>query len=99
MKHDTDKDFVLSLLQNMGFYAEPIPEASYKTPDLKVMMPEGDLLVEVISKEDDKQLRDLLDSPTRNSPTPTTCLQQQPLYAMHGIRFVTFQTELTKISH
>jgi hypothetical protein len=62
MKDDPDKDFVLSFLRSMGFHVEPIPESSYKTPDLKVMMPEGDVLVEVISKEDDKQLRDLLES-------------------------------------
>lgn len=67
MKDDPDKAFVLSLLRNMGFHAEPIPEASHKTPDLKVMVPEGDVLVEVKSKEDDKQLRDLLESPPGTS--------------------------------
>lgn len=67
MKTDTDKYFVLSFLQNLGFYVEPIPEASYKTPDLKVMMPNCDVLVEVKSKEDDKQLRNFLESPPGTS--------------------------------
>jgi len=38
MKDDPDKDFVLSLSRDKGFHIEPIPEAHYKTPDLKVMI-------------------------------------------------------------
>jgi len=64
MKVDTDKHFVKSLLENMQFDVELVPEACYKTPDIKLLMPESDVLVEVIAKEDDKQLRDLLDSPS-----------------------------------
>ncbi len=67
MKDDPDKDFVLLLLGNMGFHAEPIPEASHKTPDLKIKLHEGDIIVEVKSKEDDKQFRDLLESPPGTS--------------------------------
>jgi hypothetical protein len=64
MKDDHDKEFVLSLLRHCGLKAQLIPEKSKdKTPDLRVMMPEGDIIVEVKSKKDDKQLRALLKSP------------------------------------
>jgi len=64
MKDDHDKKFVLSILRNIGLQVQPIPESpTHKTPDLRVMIPEGDILVEVKSKNDDQQLRDLLVSP------------------------------------
>ena len=64
MKDDPDQMFVLRLLQNNGLQVQIIPELpTHKTPDLRVMMPEGDVLVEVKSKNDDQQLRDLLKSP------------------------------------
>lgn len=64
MKDDHDKIFVLSLLQNSGLQVRIIPELpTHKTPDLRVMTPEGDVLVEVKSKNDDQQLRSLLQSP------------------------------------
>jgi len=63
MKDDHDKEFVLSLLRNCGLKAQLIPENNDKTPDIRVMMPDGDVLVEVKSKDDDQQLRNLLKSP------------------------------------
>ncbi len=64
MKNDHDKEFVLSLLKSYGFQASSIQEKTeHKTPDLRVAMPEGDVLIEVRSKVDDQQLRDLLMSP------------------------------------
>ncbi|MCK4428398.1 MAG: hypothetical protein KAW16_07945 [candidate division Zixibacteria bacterium] len=63
MKDDQDKEFVLSLLRDGGFQVQPIPKSTHRTPDLRVMMPDGDVLVEVKSKNDDQQLRNLLESP------------------------------------
>ena len=63
MQDDQDNEFVLSLLRDCGFHVQPIPRSTHKTPDLRVMMPEGDVLVEVKSKNDDQQLRHLLKSP------------------------------------
>jgi len=55
---------VLSLLRNGGFQVDLIPESSnHKAPDLSVALPESNVLVEVKSKEDDQQLRNLLKSP------------------------------------
>jgi hypothetical protein len=63
MKDDHDKEFVISLLRDAGLQVQPIPKATHQTPDLRVMMPEGDIIVEVSSKTDDQQLRHLLKSP------------------------------------
>lgn len=64
MKDDHDKCFVLSLLRNGGFQVDLIPESpNHKAPDLSVALPESNVLVEVKSKEDDQQLRNLLKSP------------------------------------
>ncbi len=64
MKNDLDKDFVMSILKNGGFQVDTISELpEYKTPDLKVTLPKGVVLLEVKSKENDLQLRDLLESP------------------------------------
>lgn len=64
-RDDRDKEFVLSILRNSGLHVQTIPESpNHKTPDLRVRMREGDILVEVKSKSDDQQLRDLLKSPT-----------------------------------
>jgi hypothetical protein len=87
MKDDPDKVFVLSLLKNIGFHVELIPEASSKTPDLRVMMPAGDILVEVRSKEDDEQMRDFLKSPEGNVLTYNVASAQSALRrAWHQIR-------------
>jgi hypothetical protein len=88
MRDDLDKHFVRSLLLNMRFDVELIPEASdYKTPDLKVIMPEGDILVEVKSKEDDKQVRDFLKSPEGNVLTYNEAAAKSALRdAWHQIR-------------
>jgi len=68
MKDDHDKSFVLSLLRDGGFQAELIPESpNHKTPDLSIALPESNVLVEVKSKEDDQQLRNLLESPNGTS--------------------------------
>lgn len=68
MKDDHDKELVLSILRNSGLQVQPITELpTHKTPDLRVMIPEGDILVEVKSKNDDQQLRDLLELP-KGSP-------------------------------
>jgi hypothetical protein len=63
MKDDHDKEFVISILRNSGLQVQPIPKATHQTPDFRVMMPDGDVLVEVKSKDDDQQLRNLLKSP------------------------------------
>ena len=67
MKIDHDKEFVLSLLRNSDLQVQPITEPSTpnppKTPDLRVMTPEGNVLVEVKSKNDDQQLRNFLKPP------------------------------------
>jgi hypothetical protein len=44
MKDDPDKEFVLSLLRVGGLQVQPIPESAHRTPDLRVMMPDGDVL-------------------------------------------------------
>src|SRR5688500_2439272 len=64
---------VQTLVKNMGFQTEPIPKSpSVKTPDFRVKMCEGDMIVEVKSKEDDEQLRKLMKSP------PDATLPYQP---------------------
>jgi len=64
IKDDQDKSFVLSILRNGGFQVDLIPESpNHKTPDLSITLPESNVLVEVKSKEDDQQLRNLLESP------------------------------------
>lgn len=68
MKDDHDKSFVLTLLRNGGFQVDPIAESpNYKRPDLRVVLPESHVIVEVKSKEDDQQLRNLLESPKGTS--------------------------------
>lgn len=63
MKNDHDREFVISLLRNGGFQVDTISESpKHKTPDLKITLPEGVVLLEVKSKENDQQLRDLLES-------------------------------------
>lgn len=65
-KDDHDKEFVISLLRDAGLQVQPIPKLHIHkkpTPDLRVRMPEGDIIVEVKSKDDDQQLRNLLKSP------------------------------------
>lgn len=67
MKDDLDKNFVQSLLENYGFQIKPIPETTNKTPDLWVVMSGNSVIIEVKSKADDIQLRDLLESQIGNS--------------------------------
>jgi hypothetical protein len=68
MKDDHDKSFVLSLLRNGGFHVDLISESpNHKAPDLSVALPDSNVLVEVKSKEDDKKLRNLLESPKGTS--------------------------------
>jgi hypothetical protein len=63
---DHDREFVLSLLRISGLHVELIPEMPlHKTPDLRVMLPKGNVLIEVKSKNDDQQLRNLFKSPKR----------------------------------
>jgi len=70
MKDDHDKSSVLTLLRNGGFQVDLIPELpNQKTPDLSIALPESNVLVEVKSKEDDRQLRNLLESPKGRSLT------------------------------
>lgn len=68
MKDDHDKSFVLYLLRNGGFQVDLISESpNHKAPDLSIALPESNVLVEVKSKEDDQQLRNLLESPKGTS--------------------------------
>lgn len=62
MNNDEGVEFVKCVLDLMGYQATVIPECSEKTPDLEVQFSLGKLIVEVKSKEDDQQLRDLVDS-------------------------------------
>lgn len=77
MKNDADSVFVQSLLQECGFQADLItPLPDNETPDIKVAMPEGIMLIEVKSKEDDTNFRNFLKSPigtqlTYNTPART----------------------------
>jgi hypothetical protein len=51
------------LLESLGFRPDVISEANHRTPDLSVPLCAGRVLVEVKSKEDDQQLRRVVDSP------------------------------------
>jgi hypothetical protein len=70
MSPDVDAQATKALLQGLGLSAHDIPESPDScTPDLLVSESLGDTLIEVKSKEDDKGLRKLLDSP-RGTPYP-----------------------------
>lgn len=64
---DLGRNFVRDALCSYGFQADPITESTHKTPDLELLINGGRILIEVKSKEDDKQLRDLLNSPAGTS--------------------------------
>ncbi|WP_420125271.1 hypothetical protein [Longimicrobium sp.] len=63
LNSDTVRDFVQSALKNCGFDVVTIPVSAHKTPDLALLLAEGRILIEVKSKDDDKQLRGLVESP------------------------------------
>jgi hypothetical protein len=60
---DHDREYVKSVLETFGFRPDVIPEADHRTPDLSVPLCAGRVLVEVKSKDDDQQLRRVVDSP------------------------------------
>lgn len=59
---DHDRDYVKSLLEALGFQPDVIAEASHPTPDLSLPLSTGRALIEVKSKDDDRQLRRVVDS-------------------------------------
>jgi hypothetical protein len=64
---DVGRDFVRNMLATYNLYAIPIKVSSHKTPDLELPVSSQRILIEVKSKEDDNQLRDLLNSPAGTS--------------------------------
>lgn len=60
---DLGREFVRNMLANYSLHATPIDESEHKTPDLELPVACERILIEVKSKEDDNQLRELLDSP------------------------------------
>ncbi len=65
MNDDSARDIVLSILRYYDLNAQPIYEINdKKTPDLFVEGGGRRILIEVKSKEDDQQLRQLLEGPT-----------------------------------
>lgn len=64
---DVGRDFVRTMLASHSLYATPIDESTHKTPDLELPVGSQRILIEVKSKEDDNQIRDLLDSPAGTS--------------------------------
>jgi|SRR5579859_6288651 len=61
--NDAVRDFVQSELASRGLNSEAIPVSSYKTPDLALPLEENRVLIEVKSREDDEQFREIVDSP------------------------------------
>ncbi|MBC8458771.1 MAG: hypothetical protein H8D67_12330 [Deltaproteobacteria bacterium] len=59
---DHNRDYVKSLLEALGFQPDVIAEASHRTPDLSLPLSTGRALIEVKSKNDDRQLRRVVDS-------------------------------------
>jgi hypothetical protein len=59
---DVGRDIVQKVLAGYNLNASPIEESSHQTPDLELHVGSQRILIEVKSKEDDNQLRALLDS-------------------------------------
>lgn len=61
--HDHDRDYVKSLLEAWGFQPDMIAETiHHKTPDMSLPLSTGRAIIEVKSKDDDRQLRSVIDS-------------------------------------
>jgi len=84
---DTIRDFVQSALKKRGLDAVIVPESTGKTPDLALPVAEGRILIEVKSKEDDMQLRRLVESPAGTAHSYTASSLKSLLKdAWHQIR-------------
>jgi len=84
---DPMRDLVQSVLKSRGLHADPIPETSInKTPDLVLLVPAGRILIEVECKEDDGQLRRLVESPARTTYSyKTSSIESLLRHAWHQI--------------
>ena len=60
---DPMRDFVQSFLKSHGLHADKIPETNERTPDLELSFSGERILIEVKSKQDDQQFRNIVDSP------------------------------------
>lgn len=85
--NDHDRDYVKSLLEALGFQPDVIAEASHRTPDLSLLLSTGRALIEVKSKDDDRQLRRVVDSaPGTTHAYTNSSIETVLRHGLHQIR-------------
>lgn len=84
---DHDRDYVKSVLEAMGFQPDVIAEASHGTPDLSLPLSTGRALIEIKSKDDDRQLRRVVDSvPGTTHVYTNSSIETVLRHGLHQIR-------------